>query len=121
MTLNRIILSFVQPLLALLLMAGMAQAQPCLFDDDDQARVIERSLEIASTLNDESSDTAQAFQAPSAASQDDHPQGPHALAPGSGEFVLDHARLIRTARVSHSTAPPSPWPCAAPSTGPPLV
>lgn len=120
MTLNRLIMGLVQPLLALLLMAGMAQAQPCLFDDDDQALVIERSLEIASTLSDRT-DASQAVQAPPASSRDDHPEGPHALAPSPGDLVLDRARLIRTARVSDPTAPPSPWPCAAPSTGPPLV
>lgn len=120
MTLNRIFIGLVQPLLALLLMAGMAQAEPCLFDDDNHARVIERSLGVSITLSDQTGNAFQTVQAPPASDQDDYGDGLHALSPAF-EFILDQARLIRNARVSHPTAPPSHWPRAAFSTGPPLV
>ena len=43
------------------------------------------------------------------------------LLPESVEIAMDGARIIRIGRASYPAAPPSHWPCAAPSTGPPLA
>jgi len=115
--LNRIILGFVQPLLALLLMAGIAQAEPCLFDDNDRARIVERTLDAASILAD---DVVQADLIAADEGEKGHGFG-HALLPVWTGIVLDRARLIETGRAAYPTAPPSHRPCASPPTGPPLV
>ena len=115
--LNRIILGFVQPFLALLLMTGTAQAEPCLFDDNDRARIIERTLDTASILTD---DVFQADQIASDEAEEGHGFG-YAVLPIWTGIVLDQARLIENGRASYPTAPPSHRPCAAPPTGPPLV
>ena len=117
MSLNRIIMGFVQPLLALLLMAGMAQAEPCLFDDRDRTRVIEHTLDAVSILADD------VIQAEQIASDDAEKGGGfgYALLPSWTGIVLDRARLIENDRAFYPTAPPSHRPCAAPPTGPPLV
>jgi len=115
--LNRIILGFVQPLLALLLMAGLAQAEPRLFDDNDRTRIIERTLDTAIILAD---DAFQAERIVTDESEKSHGFG-YALLPDWTEIVLDRSRLIETGRSAYPTAPPSHRPCAAPPTGPPLV
>ncbi|MGO4525272.1 hypothetical protein AB4097_10465 [Microvirga sp. 2MCAF35] len=119
MPVHRILLALVQPLLALLLIAGTAQAQPCFLEDRDRNGAVERTLsltgDVIAPLLD---DFAVRPQGP--ASGSDHDSGP-ILPAGAPAIVLDQARLIRVGRVAHPTAPPSHRPCAAPPTGPPLV
>ena len=103
--------------MALLLVTGMAQAKPCLFEDDDRAQVFAGSP-AASVLADRAENLPPAAQ-PAADPLDDGLD--HALLPVQAEMVLDRARLIENGRSSYPTAPPSRRPRAAPSTGPPLV
>ncbi len=119
-TLNRIFIGLLQPLLALLLITGMAQAEPYLLDNDTRARVVERSAEAGGVF------AAQADHDSGleliAAEFTDGDFGPgHALLPDHAEIALDLARLIEIGCAAYPTAPPSHRPCAAPSTGPPLV
>jgi hypothetical protein len=116
---HRILLALVQPLLALLLIAGTAQAGLCFFEDRDRNGAVERTLSLAGDVIAPLDDYTVGLQAP-AGGGNDHDAGSilPAIAPA---IILDQARLIRMARVAYSNAPPSHRPCAAPPTGPPLV
>ena len=115
---HRILAGLLRLLLALLLVTGMAQAKPCLFEDDDRAQAFAGSPAAISVLADRADDPSPAAQ-PAADPLDDGFD--HALLPVQAEMVFDRARLIENGRTSYPTAPPSCRPCAAPSTGPPLV
>ncbi|EIM27845.1 hypothetical protein [Microvirga lotononidis] len=119
MPVHRILLALVQPLLALLLIAGTAQAELCLFEDRDRNGAVERSLSLTGDVMAPLDDYAVGLQT-QANGDNDHDAGSvlPAVAPA---IILDQARLIRMACVAYSTAPPTHRPCAAPPTGPPLV
>jgi hypothetical protein len=114
---NRTPAGLLRLLMALLLVTGMAQAKPCLFEDDGRAQVFAGSPAAASVLADRAEDFPPAAQP----ATDPFDGFDHALLPVQAEPVLDRARLIGNGRTSYPTAPPSRRPCAAPSTGPPLV
>ncbi|MFL4996588.1 MAG: hypothetical protein ACJ8CF_18140 [Microvirga sp.] len=115
---HRILLALAQSLLALLLMAGAAQAKPCLFEARDRIGSVEGTLSLSRDVIAPLEDTSLYFQAAPSGGDDD----PGSALPGAAPtIVLDHARLIRTSCVSYPNAPPSHRPCAAPPTGPPLV
>ncbi|WP_262027924.1 hypothetical protein [Microvirga sp. Mcv34] len=120
MPVHRILLALVQPLLALLLIAGTAQAEPCFYEDRDRNGAVERILNLSGDLVAPLDDVAASLQAPASGGNTDHDASPllPAVAP---MVVLDQARIIRTGRVAYPNAPPSHRPCAAPPTGPPLV
>jgi hypothetical protein len=120
MNLHRFILAVLQPLLALLLIAGSAQAEACLFEDNDRVRTIERVAEAVSTLDDQVFSIALKTQAAPDDNDDDLSVG-SVLPSHMAELVLDQARLIENGRIAYPTAPPSHRPRATPSTGPPLV
>jgi hypothetical protein len=120
MNLHRIILAVLQPLLALLLIAGSAQADVCLFEDNDRVRTIERVAEAVSTLDDQVFSVALKIQA-APDDGDDDPGFGSVLPSVVAELVLDQARLIGNSRAAYPTAPPSHRPRATPSTGPPPV
>jgi hypothetical protein len=114
---NRILRALLQPLLALLIITGAAQAEVCLVLD-------ERNWTIASSSDTASSwdgwaDEASVAAPPSSGSDD--PGFGDALHSPETAFVIDQARLIEKSRVAYPTAPPRHGPCAAPPTGPPLV
>lgn len=115
---NRILLALLQPLLALLIVAGAAQAQPCLIEEE-RLWTVASSLEAARTWSERTDKPIAALQ-PSAAQADDHDYGSLIPLPETWP-VLDEARLIENGRAAYPTAPPSHRPCAAPSTGPPSV
>ncbi|MBO1908040.1 hypothetical protein J4G37_24505 [Microvirga sp. 3-52] len=117
MVLNRILRALLQPLLALLLIAGAAQAEVCLALDE-RIRTIASSSDMASIWEDPSDETSVA--APPSSSPYDPGFG-HALHSPDVAFVLDQAKLIESSRAAYPTAPPLHRPCAAPPTGPPLV
>jgi hypothetical protein len=116
---NRILLAFLQPLLALLLIAGAGQAEPCLILDERDWSVAS-SFDTASTWDDPADEVSLALQPSSDRDDDDHGFGALLLSP-EAVLVLDQARLIENSQASYPTAPPSHRPCAAPPTGPPLV
>jgi hypothetical protein len=114
---DRILQALLQPLLALLLIAGAAQAESCLILD-------ERNWTLASSLDPASSWedwTDQALVAAQPSSGSDDPGFGYALHSPEAAFVIDQAKLIENGRAAYPTAPPGHWPCAAPQTGPPLV
>jgi hypothetical protein len=116
---NRILLALLQPLLALLLIAGAAQAEPCLIPDE-RSWGVASSLATASTWNDPADEVSLAVQPSSDRGDDDHGFGALLLRP-EVVLVIDQARLIENSQAAYPTAPPSHRPCAAPPTGPPLV
>ena len=115
---HRILLALAQSLLALLLLAGAAQAKPCLFEARDGIGSGESPLSVSGDVVAPVEDTSLYLQAAPGGGDDD----PGSVLPGAAPtIVLDHVRLIRTSCVSYPNAPPSHRPCAAPPTGPPLV
>jgi hypothetical protein len=115
---NRILMAFLRPLLALLLMAGAAQAQPSMIVDEREW-VLAGSPETIGTRDDRADNVSLMVQ-PSSDRDDDHGAG-FVLPASKPALILDQARLIRNSRTAYPTAPPFCWPCAAPPTGPPLV
>jgi hypothetical protein len=111
-------LAVAQSLLALLLMAGAAQAKPCLVEAGDRIGSVEGTLAFSGEVIAPLEDIPLYLQ--TAPSGDDDDQG-SALPGIAPTIVLDHAHLIRIACVSYPNAPPTHRPCAAPPTGPPLV
>ena len=106
-------------LLALLLIAGAAQAEPCLIPDE-RSWSIASSFDTASTWDDSADEVSLAVQPLSDRDDDDHGFGALLVAP-EVVLVIDQARLIENSQAAYPTAPPSHRPCAAPPTGPPLV
>jgi hypothetical protein len=115
----RILLALVQPLLALLLLAGSAQAEPCLLEDWDRTYTVESAL-LSGDWIVPSEDAPPIMQA-APERGDDGPGDGSVLPVAALMIVLDEGRLIEMSRAAYSTAPPSHRPCAPPSTGPPLV
>jgi hypothetical protein len=115
---NRILMALLQPLLALLLMAGAAQAEPCMMMDEREW-VFNGSLVTVGSW-DARADKVSVLVPPSLDRDDDHGAG-HVLPTSKTALILDQARLIRNSRMAYPLAPPSRRPCAAPPTGPPLV
>lgn len=115
---NRILMALLQPLLALLLMAGAAQAGPCPIVEEREW-VLTGSYEVVSTWDQRTDKGSLAVQPPSA-SDDDQGTG-FALPVPKQALILDVARLVRNSLAAYPTAPPAYRPCAAPPTGPPLV
>lgn len=115
---NRILMALLRLLLALLLMASAAQAEPCTMADEREW-VLAGSPETVGTWNDRADKISLVAQ-PSSDRADDHDVG-FVLPPSKPDSVLDQARLITNSRTAYPTAPPTHRPCAAPPTGPPLV
>jgi len=114
---HRILLALAQSLLALLLMAGTAQAKPCLIDDRDRLGAAETALALPGDIVESPERVLADLQA--VPGGDD---APGSILPGvTPTIVIDHARLIRTGCIAYPNAPPSHRPCAAPPTGPPFV
>jgi len=111
-------MALLQPLMALLLMAGAAQAQPCMMVDEREWVLTGSSVTVGSW--DERTDKVSVLVQPSLDRDHDHGAG-HVLSISKPALILDQARLIRNSRTTYPTAPPSRRPCAAPPTGPPLV
>jgi hypothetical protein len=116
---HRILLLLVQPLLALLLLAASAQAEPCLLEDRDRTYTVESALPSGDWIVPPE-DASLIMQA-APVSGDDGPGDGSVLPVAALMIVLDQGRLIETSRAAYPTAPPSHRPCASPSTGPPLV
>jgi hypothetical protein len=115
---NRILMALLQPLLALLLMAGAAQAEPCMMMDEREW-VLAGLPETVGTWNDRADKISLVVQ-PSSDRDNGH-DAEYTLPASKPALVQDQARLIRNSRTAYPTAPPFCWPCAAPPTGPPLV
>ncbi len=114
---HRILLALAQSLLALLLMAGTAQAKPCLIDDRDCLGASETTLALSGDAIDSPEGVLADLQA--VPGGDD---APGSLLPGIAPTVLiDQARLITMGCIACPNAPPSHRACAAPPTGPPFV
>lgn len=115
---HRILLGLLQPLLALLLIAGLAQAEPAAFEDDSRTPMIEHSLKALALSVDSAEHMG--LQGDCPAEWDGGGPDTALRMPGD-QAILDQAYRIRTGRVTYPTASPSHRPCAAPATGPPLV
>ena len=114
---HRILLALAQSLLALLLMAGTAQAKPCLIDDRDRLGASEITLALSGDVIEPLERVPADLQA--VPGGDD---APGSVLPGvTPSVVVDQARLIRTGCIAYPNAPPSHRACAAPPTGPPFV
>jgi hypothetical protein len=120
MNLDRLIFRLVQPLLALLLLAAPAQAEPYSFEDESRVQAFATVLNAIDILGDKDDDALPAIQPMPDQSDRDHGSGAM-LAPMSAELPVSPARLIEISVAAYPTAPPSHRPCAAPSTGPPLL
>jgi hypothetical protein len=120
MNLYRLILAVLQPLLALLLIAGSAQAETCLFEDNDRVRIIETAADAVGTLGDRIVTMALKAQA-TPDDTDDDPGFGSVLPSSVAEPVLGQSRPVINGRTAYPTAPPSHRPRATLSTGPPLV
>jgi hypothetical protein len=119
-TLHRILIGLLQPLLALLLMVGVAQAEPAVSKDDSRVHAIENSLKVLSVSKNRTNGLELQAQVYLGEDNSDNGSEPVLLLPETGA-ILDQAYLIRTSRVAYPTAPPSHRPCASLPTGPPLV
>jgi len=118
--LDRLILRLVQPLLALLLIAAPAQAEPCTFDDENQIQAFATVLNAVDAVSGKADDTLPAAQPMPEQDNDDLGSGA-VLAPLWVELPVNPARLIEISFAAYPTAPPTHRPCATPSTGPPLA
>ena len=116
---SRILLALLQPLLALLLIAGEAQAEPFLIQDE-RSWTIASSLDAASTWSDRADEASGTAQSSSDRDDDDHGFG-YLLPSREIVLVIGQAGLIQRRRAAYAPAPPSPRPRAAPPPGPPRV
>jgi hypothetical protein len=114
---NRILQALLQALLALLMIAGAAQAELYLVLDERNWTIASPS-EAAGSREVSADGTSVAAQ-PS--SGPDDPGFEYALHSPEVAFVVDRAKLIENSRAAYPTAPSRHWPCGAPPTGPPLV
>lgn len=119
MTVTRIFRGVLQLSLALLLIAGTAQAEPCLMPEE-RVWVLSKALDTVSAYEDEADRTSAAVH-PSQEGGDNDPGLADLLHATDEPFIVDWARLIRTRQAARPTAPPSHRHCASPPTGPPLV
>jgi hypothetical protein len=118
--LDRLVVCLVRPLLALLLVAGLAQAVPSPRDDGDRARAVESAPKAASLSVDRTA--PEPLPATTVPDRADDLDGSGPLLPAAAAGIVpDLARAIRIGRAAYPTAPPSHRPCAAPPTGPPLA
>jgi hypothetical protein len=116
----RLLVGLLQPLLALLLIAGMPPAEPDRMGHGARIRAIESPWKVFDPFRGQMGQWI--VEAQAQPNRIDGDGGPDlVLLPSEPEIVLDLARLIETGRASHPTAPPSHRPCAAPPTGPPLA
>jgi len=114
---DRILRALLQPLLALLMIAGVAQAESCLVLDERNWTIANHS-DTAGNWEDQADETSVAAQPPLGP---DDPGFEYALHSSEVALVIDQAELIENSRAAYPTAPPRHGPCAAPPTGPPLV
>jgi hypothetical protein len=119
----RLLLSLIQPLLALLLLAGVPSAELMRGQDGKLVRVIEAGSKTLWLHRERSaaSSSVEAKAGPDRLDGDDKTPDPVVGAPDLLAFGLDRACLIRIGRACYPTAPPSHRPCAAPPTGPPTL
>lgn len=117
------LLALLQPLLALLLLAGAPNVEVARAPDGRLIRVVEAGSKPLWLHRERSaaSSRAEAKAGPDRLDGDGKTLDPAAGAPAAFDLALDRARLIRIGRVGYSTAPPSHRPCAAPPTGPPSL
>ena len=116
---TRLLAALIQPMLALLLFAGMPVAGADQVRAGPLLQAAERLMAPADSLTvrvDEWRDVASAV-----AERSDGDDTPEAILTAGAVAPLDRARLIRIGRSVYATAPPRYRPCAAPPTGPPLV
>jgi hypothetical protein len=118
----RLLAACAQALLALLLIVGVPTGEQARADAGRVVRQIEFGLQGQNTHREPLSptDPTELWASPELPENGDGPETLPASALAT-PFVLDLARLVRIARVSYATAPPSHRPCAAPPTGPPFV
>jgi hypothetical protein len=119
---TRLFVALLQPLLALLLIAGA----PLMAHGGSEGPRVEivdtsfKSLGLARERADQDENRAAADRGDRDRLDGDGPE-PIATLTAPCESILDRARIIRIGRSSYPTAPPSHRPCAAPPTGPPLA
>jgi hypothetical protein len=107
----------IQPLLALLLLAG-APVGTVARSDGTFMRGIERAAEGVAGPRERAVVACPSLSEPERLDGDSLQI--HVLA-ASPQVAIDRARSIEIDRPSYPTAPPSHRPCAAPPTGPPLA
>ena len=115
----RILMGLLQPLLAILLLAGMPMAEPGGDATGHGVRGVEDVLTMVGLP-----DRSMAHWPLDASTEPDgcDGDGPQPfLVVMAQEALLHRARPIAVGRTSYATAPPSHRPCAAPPTGPPLI
>ena len=121
MTSARFLAGLLQPLLALLLLAGAPARQEVRAGHEPIVKFLEAHGKVLGLTRERAS--GQIRQAPGDPDRLDGDDGPDRLPVASEPygFDLDLARFIVIGRAYDPTAPPTYWPCAAPSTGPPLA
>ena len=117
------LLALLQPLLALLLLAGAPGVEVARAPDGRLVRVVEAGSKPLWLYRERSaaSSRAETKAGPDRLDGDSRTPDPVAGAPAAFDLAFDRARLIRIGCVGYSTAPPSHRPCAAPPTGPPSL
>jgi hypothetical protein len=121
LTSARFFAALLQPLLALLLLAGAPAAERVPGGHSAFVRVLEGSINALALLPDRTESHENLGQGE--LDQPDGDDGPDhlVLTTEASHQVLDRARIIRIGRASYPTAPPSHRACAAPPTGPPFA
>ena len=117
----RLLLALLQPLLALLLLAGAPAAGRGAAEGASFVR-IERALESVGLTRagaEHEAGQAEIRGVPERSGGGDDGPAPASTAVTPHDVALDRARFIRIGLSAYPTAPPSHRPCAAPPTGPP--
>jgi hypothetical protein len=116
---TRLLAALIQPMLALLLLAGVPVIEPDRVGSSPRVHAVERVFALAKASGEEAGEWRQ--DAGAAAERLDGDDTPDAVSAVFASAPLDRASLIRIGRSFYATAPPSHRPCAALPTGPPLV
>lgn len=119
----RLKLSLLQPLVVLLLLAGVPNVEFERTQDGRLVRVVEAEFKPLwlHPKRSAASSRVEVKAGPDRLEGGDKTPNPAVGAPEASELGLDRARLIRISCVGYPTAPPSHRPCAAPPTGPPSL
>ena len=116
----RLLLGLLQPLIALLLLAGVPLAEAGRTENGARARLIERSFKLV--VLDREQAGRQQFRAQGVAERLDGDGGPVPALPVCPTPVgYDSGRALAIVPAGDDTPPPRHRACAAPPTGPPVV
>jgi hypothetical protein len=115
------LLRVLQPLLMLLLLAGVPGIDGARAGDGRLVQAVDLGAKALWHHRDRATEAETALAEPRPDRLDDGAPEPAALGSRPAWAALDRARLVRVGRAAYPTAPPSHRPCAAPPTGPPSL